>query len=380
MPGIFVLDETRKLHELREQPYETEALLQQLLSDFPDLLAGELVDAEVPRRWLLISPEFGLSDAHDASNRWAVDHLFVDQDGIPTIVEVKRSTDTRIRREVIGQVLEYAANAVSYWPIQKLQATFEGRCLAMGADAGQTLQRFIGEGSDPSTFWEGVNTNLKAGKIRILLVGDSIPSEVRRIVEFLNGQMVSAEILAVEIKQFGNEKLKTLVPRVYGQTEQAAGVKARGGRGSRLWEESSVLEDVDSRFNGAEREVPRRILAWAKARSLDLRWGKGPTYGSFHTAYRFKNRRGAPMPLLSLYSTGQVAVPFGDWKRLSFVHVDGEAILASLNAIPGVKFPDTAIDKWPSVRFAELADRDALDRVLGIVDSLLGELDRQDVA
>src|SRR5215213_328791 len=130
MPGIFVLDANRKLHELREQPYETEALLQQLLSDFPDLLAGELVDSEAPRRWLLISPELGLADGDDASNRWAVDHLFLDQDGIPTIVEVKRSTDTRIRREVIGQVLEYAANAVSYWPVEKLQATFEGRCLA----------------------------------------------------------------------------------------------------------------------------------------------------------------------------------------------------------------------------------------------------------
>jgi hypothetical protein len=380
MPGIFVLDENRKLHELREQPYETEALLQQLLSDFPDLLAGELVDSEAPRRWLLISPELGLADGDDASNRWAVDHLFLDQDGIPTIVEVKRSTDTRIRREVIGQLLEYAANAVSFWPVEKLQATFEGRCQAAGTDAAQTLQGFLGENTNPSAFWGTVDTNLKAGKIRILLVGDSIPREVRRIVEFLNGQMVSAEILAVEIKQFGNETLKTLVPRVYGQTEQAARVKAPdSGRGARLWDESSVLGDVDARFTEPERDVPRRVLLWAKARSLDLRWGKGPTYGSCHTAYRFKNKRGTSMPLLSLYSTGQVAVPFGDWKRLSFVHVDGKEILASLNAIPGVKFPAAAIEKWPSMRFTELAVGDVLERVLGVVDSVLAECQRQDV-
>ncbi len=51
------------------------------------------------------------------AGRWAIDHLFLDQDGIPTIVEVKRSTDTRIRREVVGQMLDSAANAVGRWSI-----------------------------------------------------------------------------------------------------------------------------------------------------------------------------------------------------------------------------------------------------------------------
>jgi hypothetical protein len=36
----------------------------------------------------------------------------LDQDAILTIVEVKRSTDTHVRREVVGQMLDYAANAV----------------------------------------------------------------------------------------------------------------------------------------------------------------------------------------------------------------------------------------------------------------------------
>lgn len=29
------------------------------------------------------------------ASRFSLDHLFIDQDGIPTLVEVKRSTDTR---------------------------------------------------------------------------------------------------------------------------------------------------------------------------------------------------------------------------------------------------------------------------------------------
>ena len=67
-----------------------------------------------------------LPSEEDGSNRWSVDHLFVDQDGVPTIVEVKRSTDTRIRREVIGQMLDYAANGVRYWPIETASRPFRG--------------------------------------------------------------------------------------------------------------------------------------------------------------------------------------------------------------------------------------------------------------
>ncbi len=54
-----------------------------------------------------------------------MDHLFVDQAGVPTIVEVKRSSDARIRREVVGQMLDYAANAVVYWNLDHLRAMFE---------------------------------------------------------------------------------------------------------------------------------------------------------------------------------------------------------------------------------------------------------------
>jgi hypothetical protein len=89
--------------------------------------------------------------------------LFVDQDGIPTLVEVKRQTDTRIRREVIGQMLEYAANAVVHWPVADLRRDFEAICLAKGADPSDL---------DSDGFWVRTRDNLRAGKIRMLFVAD----------------------------------------------------------------------------------------------------------------------------------------------------------------------------------------------------------------
>ena len=75
--------------------------------------------------------------------------------------------------------------------------------------------------ADPEEFWRKVKTNLQAGKVRLVFVADEIPAELRRIVEFMNGQMDPAEVLAVEIKQYVGEESKVLVPRVMGQTVEA---------------------------------------------------------------------------------------------------------------------------------------------------------------
>ena len=142
--------------------------------------------------------------------------MFLDQDAIPTIVEVKRSTDTRIRREVVGQMLDYAANAVVYWPVDRLCARFEEG----HEDSEQQLMDVLGDpNADLEDFWQKVKTNLQAGRVRLIFVADKIPTELRRVVEFLNQQMDPAEVLAVEIKQYVGGNMKTLVPRIIGQTE-----------------------------------------------------------------------------------------------------------------------------------------------------------------
>jgi hypothetical protein len=192
--GIYLIQKDGELIELKEQPYDSEAYLQDLLARYPSLLAGDQMETEQPRRWLLIDREMGLAAEDDGSDRWSVDHLFLDQEGIPTIVEVKRSSDTRIRREVIGQMLDYAANGVKYWPIETLRARFEARCADQDPAAvlREAFGPSLGDGEDEvevDAFWLRVKTNLQAGRIRMVFVADEIPVELRRVVEFLNAQM-----------------------------------------------------------------------------------------------------------------------------------------------------------------------------------------------
>ena len=127
-----------------------------------------------------------------------MDHLFIDQDAIPTFVEVKRSSDTRIRREVVGQMLDYAANAIKYWSIDTIRDLYEQQNKSICDELD------IDEKSE-NLFWNNVESNLKEGKIRLLFVADEIPDSLKNIIQFLNNQMVNTEVLGVEIKQFESD-------------------------------------------------------------------------------------------------------------------------------------------------------------------------------
>jgi len=226
---IFNIQDDGTLVEMNEKQFENEDIFQSLLEQYPNLLAGDQINSSDPRRWLLVRREMGVPDEALGSDRWSLDHLFLDQEAIPTLVEVKRSSDTRIRREVVGQMLDYAANAVAHWSIEQVIAEYEKQCDTDGVEPDQRLQEFLRDDRQPDDFWSAVKTHLQAGKVRMLFVADAIPAELRRIVEFLNVQMDPAEVLAVEIKHFVGPGLKTLVPRIIGQTAEAESRKATAG-------------------------------------------------------------------------------------------------------------------------------------------------------
>jgi hypothetical protein len=119
--------------------------------------------------------------------------------------------------------------------------------------------------ADPEEFWRKVKTNLQVGKVRLIFVADEIPTELRRVVEFLNQQMDPAEVLAVEIKQYASQDAdsRTLVPRVIGQTSSTV-------RGSRQWDEVSFFQDLETRRGADEVRVARELLEWAKTKGLRI--------------------------------------------------------------------------------------------------------------
>lgn len=370
--GIYLIQDNGQLVEMLEQPYDSEALLQELLAKYPNLLAGDQMNNASPRRWLLISREARLPSEEGGANRWSIDHLFLDQDAIPTLVEVKQSTDTRIRREVVGQMLDYAANAVVYWPIEKIQAQFEATCEGRGLASAQALEEFLGMEADPEQFWQQAKTNLQAGRVRMVFVADEIPSELQRIVEFLNGQMNPAEVLAVEIKQYVGQGLKSLVPRVIGQTAEAQQIKSGA---TRKWDEASFFKELEERQGSEEAQVARRIFEWGKREMPEIWWGEGKRSGSF---FPLLHLNGIWHKVISIWTYGLIEIQF-QYMRV-YPPFDGTSkrleLLRRINEMPGItpKWEVEAIERRPSISLSIFKDEAQLKHFFETLDWVVQEI------
>ncbi|MFZ5707977.1 MAG: hypothetical protein ACOY5R_22185 [Pseudomonadota bacterium] len=221
---IYTVDPSgTTLTAMRPSQPRSEDLMQRLVAAYPQLIADQ--DGEL----LLIRREQPVGDHEESNGRWSLDHLFVTRTGVPVLVELKRAVDTRLRREVVGQMLDYAANSTVYWKSGRIADVFAATMAEQGRDAEIELASFIGADADPQQFWQQVDTNFSAGRIKLVFVADTIPRELARIVEFLNEQM-KADVRAVELNWFESEDgVTALTPRIIGETERAQNEKVARG-------------------------------------------------------------------------------------------------------------------------------------------------------
>jgi hypothetical protein len=258
MDDAIYLRKEKGLLEMTEEPYEYETILQSNLAQYPRLLAGGQMSEEGIDRWALIGREKGVPDKQGGGDRWSADHLFVDQNKIPTIVEVKRGNNTEIRRQIVGQMLDYVAHASIYWDASTLRQRFKETCSDIGVSPEQVLTELTGD-EETAGFWEAVEKNLRSKEIRLLFVADTIPSELKRVVEFLNEAMQEVEVLATEVVQYASEEETVFVPRLYGQTEEAKASSSESvsRSGSEYVEtESDLYADLESKLNSGEISEP----------------------------------------------------------------------------------------------------------------------------
>ncbi|MGL5062095.1 MAG: hypothetical protein ACRC62_19145 [Microcoleus sp.] len=375
--GIYLIQDGDRLVEMMEQPYDSEDQLQDLLITYPNLIAGDRIDRATSQKWLLISREIALATAEETAAQWSLDHLFLDRDAIPTLVDVRHTPNANIRQKVLGQAIDYAANAVVYWPIDSIIALFEANCRDRDRDPEQIFEEFLGNDADEDRFWQKVKTNLQAGKIRLVFVANEISSEMRRVVEFLNEQMDPVEVLALEIKQYISEDgLKTLVPRSIGQTAEALQKKSSATRERRRWDESSFFAEIAARRGADEAQIARAIYVWAKGRSPDMviHWGTGDTYGGFAACLHQKGKK--PYQLFTVNIAGRMEIsadrygsqqPFNGEAKWLELRNKLSSIGLSLPIEPGER-------RSPSLALFTLQEEAALEQVLETFNWVVEEI------
>ena len=270
--SIYHLNEQGHIEPMTEESFALEDTLQELVADHPELLSGEQIDPTNPRRWILIKREQGIADTEGGSYRWALDHLLIDQDAVPTLIEVKRSASSEIRRTIVGQMLDYAAHARHTWNAGDIRQDFEASTEATRRDPDTVLAELLQSEDEPDAdeFWQRVETNLRVAHMRLLFVADRIPDELTRVVEFLNEQMPNIEVLAVEIKQFRGKTGRTLVPRVIGRTAAALARSPRSQQGDQLNEQMFIDSFTDEKV----RQAAIRLLEVAHEHKAAFNWNQ----------------------------------------------------------------------------------------------------------
>lgn len=352
---IFLVgDDEDKLTPMVETPYDKEDILQVLLARYPDLLPGDQITPENPRRWLLVKREMEVPGEEGEGGRFSLDHLFLDQDGIPTFVECKRASDTRTRREVVAQMLDYAANGTEYWSIDQVRQaaaeTASGKGKSLDAEIAELLRDK--KEIDIEGYWTQVEENLRNGKVRLIFVTDETPKELRRLVEFLNEKMIDVVVLAVEIKQFLAEGKKALVPRVIGLTESAREDRKR----------PISRDELLSRCTPSVAEVFQRILDLAMKRKDRIYWGK---IGFSVGVYLTKQAQHASFAYCFPPATFQFYFP-----NLPLTNEEQDALYEALMNF-GI-FTPTATRKTLTAAL----EGETVNRMQEVYDFILGEVDK----
>jgi hypothetical protein len=141
-----------------------------------------------------------------------VDALLVDQHGRLVIVECKLWRNPQARREVVGQILDYARELArfDYEVLQKQISIATGR-------TGNVLFELVceaGHAVDEARFVDQVSRNLAQGRFLLLVVGDGITEGTQRIGEFLNTHAgLAFDFALIELARYRFDDPATGVPQ-----------------------------------------------------------------------------------------------------------------------------------------------------------------------
>jgi len=191
-----------------------------------------------------------------------VDNLYINELGLLTIAECKLWRNPQSRREVVEQILDYAAQ-ISRWDYPRLEQ-------AIGAARNEkafSLYRFLREQQDAkigqeATFIDNVTRNLRRGRFLLLIVGDGIREQVEAIGEFLQNQAhlnFSFALVETRLYRLPEAQGVLVVPRVLARTVEIerAVIRLEAGR---LVAEAPSIQQTQAKTSGWRTTITKQYF------------------------------------------------------------------------------------------------------------------------
>jgi hypothetical protein len=189
----------------------------------------------------------------------AIDNFMVTPTGLPVLVECKLWRNPEGRREVVGQILDYAKE-LSRWSSSDLQREVSRR---LKRDGNPLLEmvRAVDPHVDERQFNDALTANLRRGRFLLLIVGDGIREGVEAIAEYLRvhaGLHFSLGLVELPIYILPNGD-RLVAPRVLARTTIIT-------RNVVALPDGYAIEDAEDPTNVAEIDPERSALGDAQQR------------------------------------------------------------------------------------------------------------------
>ncbi len=211
MKSPVIVDRNGKTISPEIKPIPSEKWLQQFLPTCPDALPVADIDSNYSDLTYVCN-EASIKTSKKGTGH--VDLIFISKSGRLVLVETKLHRNPESCREVLGQLLDYAANIrASGWDYSSINDLY-GK-----SDLYADMKKRFKDLPDENTFIQNVNSYIKHAEFLMLIVGDTIRPTVENIAAFVNSPIDMKYKLALcEIKTYALGDKFLVIPQLTTNT------------------------------------------------------------------------------------------------------------------------------------------------------------------
>lgn len=253
--------------------------MQRLLHGHPEILPVQEIEAGFAPL-IPVGREIGVAAG-------SIDNLFVSPEGYLTLVETKLWRNPEARREVVGQILDYAKD-MARWSYTDLDQRIRAyQQLATGNVAGlvDTVKKYYAlDEAEERIFIDNVSKNLRRGRFLLLIVGDGIRESVEEMVEYLSRSpqlYFTLALIELQVFQVGDDpEHRLVIPQLVTRTREItrAIVRVEGAQPEQV--ALKIETDMDAEPPRSSATGIRRLIT-AEEFFEQLQKNKGPEAVAF---------------------------------------------------------------------------------------------------
>lgn len=242
-------------------------------SDYPDEATLHDLVEEAPQMLPLSgTPNLAVLGREPYLGSGYADLIAVETSGRLAIIEVKLARNAEARRAVVAQVLAYAAYLHGLDANDLQNRVLSRHLQKLGHDSVLAAAKSVDqEGAiDDQEFTGALQTNLREGRFRLVFVLDDAPSELVRLVAYLEAVSDKIVIDLITVRAYEVNGARVVLPqRVTPERVKAGTAESTAGRPTKPegeWTEGAgVFEASIEQARLEHQPVLRRMLAWARS-------------------------------------------------------------------------------------------------------------------